>query len=1326
MGSNKRNGRNHGPERRRKANGQLRRGLLNIESLEGRVLLASGVIQPTSSNLSDVRNGPMANEGQQLVDLYQAYLNGSTTKQLATQFPELQFQGNSVFIHTNVTGNLTTFLASMKELGFQSLDSSVYYGAADGYAPIASLPQIALLPQIRDASPVMRNFTNFQGIADNEADTSMQAATARLQNNVDGTGVTVGVLSDSVNEVGTGLAGSFATGDLPNPKNIKVIQDEPAPAANFGLPAPTDEGRAMLENIHDIAPGASLAFATGYVSDLQFGQNIEALANTAGAKVIADDLTNSTDPWFQDGYVSQAIDQVVSQGVSYFSSAGNRSNNGYLSDWRGTTTTAPVGAVPAGTFMNFNPSGGTTTELPITVSGNNGFTVSAANPAFIEMQFDQPDAQEEPANGPAPTSEVDFYVLDAAGNIVAQSNNNNPKFGFAEQDVSITAPGNYFVVMNLVSGPAPGHVEFTNLMESTTLAVSQQFGSGPAAGDTYYPDSVGHNSGAQTIGVGAVPWWAAPPYLNQVPLNSEPFSSDGPSLTVFNAAGTALTASTLNQEPVVSGADGGNTSFFGQTVDTTQPLFPGEPATATNLSQPNLPSFFGTSSAAPNVGAVAALMLQKQPSLTPAQIKAALIASTEPMNGAAAGTWNTQGGYGFVNAVKALNSVGNVAVVATTPNSGSTVSPAPGVIDVTFNKPVVLSSVTASDLVFTSLPAGVASVTVGAPIGIDSPTDPTQIAFPVTYNLKPDVGSIINTANGAYTYTVSGPINSQDGKSKTLTAFNGTFSILDVTPPVVTGVNINGRVVSISFSKALAPTLNNNTAFVALTDSQGTPITNLDNSPGFKMSWNAATNTLNLDYSALNQSEMPSGYYKIVVKSGPGGVTDLTGNELDGTFYGVFPTGFRGTIVPGVTDLNFDDFLGFRAVTAPIVTSLQLTAASDSGIQGDENTNVNDPVFIGQVTDSFPGSVQGVTIQGQYSALHGGNLTLVPQNGRGSTGGSPDFTVTTNANGTFTIPAASAPIFLPEGFQYVQLVAIGQPDSPPLPGLSSQFDSAFRIDETPPSIVHATIGAVSPNATNELPLGTTFTDVSSLSTLSLDVVDPASPNNGPLATPPSISFPALNPATANNISNYTLKNLTTGIDESKYLTSANFVQTGSDFVSAYNRASGADPYDGRIDLTIAPGLPAGNYQLIVHTTEGNFGGLTDAAGSPLTEAGVTGEQGQPDFYLSFTVQAQPVYITSVSTNVANAQGNTLLPYSYYEINPRAGDIVSAPPTSFFVDVSTPLDPTTINNDSLQLIRTADSATSPPDGDFGTFGEGGLGSTGTGFSRFDPAGTTVTP
>ena len=68
---------------------------------------------------------------------------------------------------------------------------------------------------------------------------------------------------------------------------------------------------------------------------------------------------------------------------------------------------------------------------------------------------------------------------------------------------------------------------------------------------------------------------------------------------------------------------------------------------------------------------------------------------------------------------------------------------------------------------------------------------------------------------------------------------------------------------------------------------------NLNVIPGYtvNLTYNPLTNTATLNYSALPQTDMPTDDYAIVVKSGPTGVTDLVGNELDGEFSGTFPSG---------------------------------------------------------------------------------------------------------------------------------------------------------------------------------------------------------------------------------------------------------------------------------------------------------------------------------------------------------------------------------------------------------------------------------------------------
>ena len=136
-----------------------------------------------------------------------------------------------------------------------------------------------------------------------------------------------------------------------------------------------------------------------------------------------------------------------------------------------------------------------------------------------------------------------------------------------------------------------------------------------------------------------------------------------------------------------------------------------------------------------------------------------------------------------------------------------------------------------------------------------------------------------------------------------------------------------------------------------------------------------------------------------------------------------------------------------------------------------------------------------------------------------ATQGNYDVLATTNANGSFTLTAP----YLPEGYTQVRLVVIGQADAPPLPGLSSVFNSAFRIDNTAPIVTAATLA---PGGSALPPGSAAATDLNSLTNLSLDVEDPINPTSGPLATPTAIYYDAINPTTASNISNYSLINVT--------------------------------------------------------------------------------------------------------------------------------------------------------------------------------------------------------
>ena len=151
---------------------------------------------------------------------------------------------------------------------------------------------------------------------------------------VDGKGITIGALSDSYDQASTSLLGGplkvharddIKSGDLPGkgneqyPEPVVVIEDT-------GPDGGADEGRAMLQIAHDIAPASKLCYATAFISEIGFANNIRRLADqqgACGADVIVDDVGYYDEPFFSDGIISDAVDDVTAQGAHYFSAAGN-------------------------------------------------------------------------------------------------------------------------------------------------------------------------------------------------------------------------------------------------------------------------------------------------------------------------------------------------------------------------------------------------------------------------------------------------------------------------------------------------------------------------------------------------------------------------------------------------------------------------------------------------------------------------------------------------------------------------------------------------------------------------------------------------------------------------------------------------------------------------------------------------------------------------------------------------------------------------------------------------------------------------------------------
>ncbi|HEX8090098.1 MAG TPA: S8 family serine peptidase [Blastocatellia bacterium] len=441
------------------------------------------------------------------------------------------------------------------------------------------------------------------GSRSSEGDTTHRAFTARGAFHVNGTGIKIGVLSDGV----TNLAASQAAGDL---GPVTVLPGQ----AGSG-----DEGTAMLEIIHDLAPGAQLYFATAFTSIASFAQNIRNL-RAAGCDIIVDDVFYFVETPFQDGQapsvvsntnggvVIQAVNDVTASGAMYFSSAGNSGNlnDGTAGVWEGDfadggATGAPL---PAGRFHNFG--------------GQNFNTLTVASTGPINLYW------ADPLGGAS--NDYDLFRLNAAGTAVAASSTNiqnGTQDPYEQISQSITNPR---IVIVKKTGSADRFLHLNTNRGRLSIAT---------AGQTH-----GHAAAAAAFGCAATP--AVGPFPNPFSAANavETFSSDGPRRIFFQPDGTPITAGNfsstgglLRQKPDITGADGVSVTGVGG--------FPSP--------------FFGTSAAAPHAAAIAGLIKSANPAFTPAQIRAFLTSTA--IDNEAPGV-DRDSGAGIIDTLAALQASG--------------------------------------------------------------------------------------------------------------------------------------------------------------------------------------------------------------------------------------------------------------------------------------------------------------------------------------------------------------------------------------------------------------------------------------------------------------------------------------------------------------------------------------------------------------------------------------------------------------------------------------------------------------------------------------------
>lgn len=439
---------------------------------------------------------------------------------------------------------------------------NVDWGIVQAWVPFTRLDDLAQFDFVTRIAPP-DYATTFTGSVTSEGDAVLRADDVRAGLGFIGTGVRVGVISDGVDS----RAQAQASDDLPANIEIHLAQSGSG-----------DEGTAMLEIVHDLAPGAQLAFS-GPGTSLEMVNSINFLSSSAfgsGCDIVVDDLGFLTQPAFQDGLLAQTANQVVASGVTYITAAGNQAGEHYERNYLAGVLAIGNQQIEA---HDFGAAAGGASDPTL------GVTVQPGGSMTVILHWNDPS----PGSG----NDYDVLVFDAATDTLlaigedAQNGNDFP-LEFAEFE-------------NQSASAILANVVIRNFQASSRLL--EIFFSGDDFDVEEYNISEGsiapgHQAASGAITVGAIF------VLDSGNDTIEFFSSRGPARIFFPSSQERL-------KPDLASVDGGvitGAGGFGQEF----------PSGSGDIR------FFGTSAAAPHAAGVAALILDANPGLTPAQVRDAL------------------------------------------------------------------------------------------------------------------------------------------------------------------------------------------------------------------------------------------------------------------------------------------------------------------------------------------------------------------------------------------------------------------------------------------------------------------------------------------------------------------------------------------------------------------------------------------------------------------------------------------------------------------------------------------------------------------------------
>lgn len=551
------------------------------------------------------------------------------TKQNATESHPSSL--SNPLVKVDESGNIQAYIyvqdanqenvSKLQSIGVNIEIINTKYNIIQGWIPFDKLEEAGSLNSVRSITPPSYGKLN-AGSVTSEGDSVIRSNLERSQLGFDGAGIRVGVISNGIDHI----SASQATGDIPD--NIIV-----------GNAGSGDEGTALLEIVHDIAPGAELAFSEGFSTSMAFIKSIDFLINTAKVNVIVTDIEFLDEPYFEDGMIAQEAETaVLSNGVVFISAAGNDAGEHYQADY----VEAPPENQPSGIpgisiphFHDFGAAGGKATSdifMPVLVCGTK---CAPNNFITVVLQWDDPFGSS--------SNDYDLYLLDVNGNQfpscgTCTSTNHSSQNPLEIVSFKNNTPNNIMVNVAI------------NRFSGSSRKLEMFFNGAIAVKDFNVPfDSIfGHAAAKDVIAVGAVP--ATDNMFCSTasgPDEIEDYSSQGPRI-ILSEAQPRLKPDVVGPDDIhITGAGG-----FG------------------SLDGKGGFILCGTSGSAPHVAGVAALILSKNPSLTPDQVRGALENTAADLGPSGA---DDIFGFGRIDAFAAVQSVSGGATKppATQPPSNS-------------------------------------------------------------------------------------------------------------------------------------------------------------------------------------------------------------------------------------------------------------------------------------------------------------------------------------------------------------------------------------------------------------------------------------------------------------------------------------------------------------------------------------------------------------------------------------------------------------------------------------------------------------------------------